>query len=221
MQTFLFEPLWLDEIVSAFTLIFILREYHTFRNRLHLKYFLTPLVTVCVVAAVVLSFYYYGVNRYSLLIFASLISALIADTLLMIVEADLLKYGIVFFLIGHFMYIGAFSTGYQPALWHLIPAAVLAAAGVFAFSKFKGNTRGLDTAVMVYIASITVMVFLALTGSYQSGSAKAFAAAGAVLFMFSDLILAVNAFLRPINKSTVYTWLLYGPAQMLIALSCF
>jgi len=48
-----------------------------------------------------------------------------------------------------------------------------------------------------------------------------FIALGATLFVVSDLLLAINAFIRPIPHSTVFTWSLYAPAQFLIALSCF
>ena len=42
---------------------------------------------------------------------------------------------------------------------------------------------------------------------------------GALCFWLSDLIFGINAFYKEINKSSIYTWFLYGHAQYLIALS--
>jgi hypothetical protein len=43
---------------------------------------------------------------------------------------------------------------------------------------------------------------------------------GATVFVISDIVLAVSAFLSPIPHSTVFTWALYAPARLMIALSC-
>jgi uncharacterized membrane protein YhhN len=45
--------------------------------------------------------------------------------------------------------------------------------------------------------------------------------AGAVLFVISDVVLAINTFVKKIPHSTVLTWSLYAPAQLFFALSCF
>lgn len=212
---------YLEELIVVFAVLFIAREALTLKNNIAMKYILTPLVTVSVIAVVILSFHYNGITKYSLLIFSSLIVALIADTILMIIEVDLLKHGIIFFFAGHILYIAAFLIGYSFDWRHLIVAALLAGPVYIALKNLRGRKNGYDLPVTLYIFAIALMVFFAVIKGITMGGNSLFALYGAILFMFSDIILSINAFIRPVKNSTVYTWLLYGPAQLLIALSCF
>lgn len=212
---------WLLHVTGVFLTVFILREILTFKNIVPMKYILTPLVTMSVIAAVVLSMHYHGMSIYSVLILAGLLFALTADTLLMIVEASFLKYGLVFFLTGHFIYIAAFSTGYEFAGWHIFMLTVLAAICFVSIKHLKGKAGGLFVPASVYIIATAFMIFFAVARGAAFQETALFASAGVILFAVSDIILAVNAFIKPIPKSTVFTWLLYGPAQFFIALSCF
>ena len=74
--------------------------------------------------------------------------------------------------------------------------------------------------VAVYIIVIDIMGYLAITKlNNGTGAYEISVAIAAVLFWISDFILSINAFVKKIPHSTVYTWLFYAPAQLLFAWS--
>jgi len=209
-------------LFAALVVVFALREAFTYRDNIKIKYLLTPLITLIVIGFAVLSISNRGFSFYRGMVLLSLVFALVADTMLMIVETNLLKYGIIYFLLGHVLYIGAFSEGYSYNPWNiLVLALMLAYVGIF-YYFVRGKTGGMDVPVLAYMLVITAMMFFAFSGFNRFwGAREVMIAVGAVLFMLSDSILAVNAFVFKIPHSTVYTWALYAPAQFLFAVSCF
>jgi uncharacterized membrane protein YhhN len=74
--------------------------------------------------------------------------------------------------------------------------------------------------VAVYILSLTVMTGLAANRYILSGGGAAFRAfLGAILFLISDAILAINKFARKIPFGRAANLSLYFIAQWLLALS--
>lgn len=207
---------------SVFILFFLIREYVAYRRYLQLKYFFTPSLTIILIIIMILSISINGADRYRVMILLSLITALAADTLLMIEEIDLLKNGMIFFIISHIFYVIAFSTGVSFKLWNLLPAAVISVPSFFYIRVLKKTAGRMLIPVIIYIVVLDCMVWFALTAlSNGTSDSGIYAAAGAVIFMCSDFILSVNAFVKKIPNSTVFTWLLYAPAQFLIVLSTF
>jgi len=206
----------------AFLVVFLLREYFTFKNNLTMKYILTPLVTSLIIGFVVLSIANGGINRYRTLVLVALILSLIADVLLMIVEIDLLKYGIVYFLSAHIVYVFAFSTGYEFQTWNIAVMLFFIAAAILYYKSVGSEAGKLKIPVLVYSFVLSIMVFFSVT-SLNNGliSSSVFLASGGILFAVSDTCLGINAFKKPIPHSSVITWSTYGPAQLLFALSCF
>ena len=208
-------------LLLSFAVIFIMREVAVYLGKRDLKYLLTPLVTASIFAFAILSLFYYPPEPYRIFILAGLVFSLIADTMLMIEEVDLLPHGIVFFMITHLMYISAFSRGYSFQAWHVLPAVLLAAGIAVHYRLVVSRAESMRVPVLVYITIICIMTFFAWTGPTEDwGGGKVLAAAGGTLFLFSDIVLSVNAFVSRINHSSVITWSLYAPAQLCIALSC-
>ena len=215
--------------IPGFTPLFILfvaslalRQRGSFASNRLLKYLFTPLVTASVAAMAFLSIADDGITSYRVLILAALACSLVADTLLMVEETDLLRYGIVYFMLAHFAYIAAFCMDYSPGAWHLIPAVVIAVLLVFFNRAVRGRTGGHDILVMVYSIVISVMMGFALAhGGYGYPRKALLVIAGAGLFLVSDLLIAYLTFIRPHPRESVIVWSLYGPAQLLLALSCF
>jgi len=148
--------------------------------------------------------------------------ALVADTLLMIEEVNLLKNGMIFFIAGHIFYVGAFSAVISFKYWNLILIITLAVMNFFYFRVLIKTAGKMFIPVLAYVFILNLMVYFAVTRLNNDVSPSAIlAAVGAVLFMLSDFILSVNAFIKEIPESTVYTWLLYAPAQFLFVLSTF
>lgn len=210
-------------IISVlFSVFFIIREYVAYKKYLTLKYFFTPLLTLILVVMVMISVNENGFDRYRVLILLSLLVALVADTLLMIEEFSYLKNGMIYFILGHVFYVGAFSVNGSFRLWNIAIIITLSVLSFLYIKVLKRTAGNMFIPVLFYVFILDSMVYFAVTGLNNGLTMPGvLAAAGAVLFMISDFILSINAFVKPIQNSTVYTWLLYAPAQYLIVLSTF
>lgn len=205
-----------------FILFFVIREYAAYKRYISLKYFFTPSLTMLLVYIMIISVINNGADRYRVMVLLSLVMALTADTLLMVEEVNLLKNGIIFFIIGHVFYVGAFSSDASFEWWNLILILILGLFSIIygrVLIKAAGN---MAVPVLIYIFILDCMVYFAVTSLNDGISvSRILASAGAVLFMVSDFLLSLNAFVKKIPHSTVFTWLLYAPAQYLIVLSTF
>ncbi len=209
-------------LLFAFAVVLLLREFFSFRRLLWAKYLLTPLVTFCVILFALLAIHSSGLTRYSTFILIGLVLSLVADTLLMIEEISLFRHGLLFFLAAHCFYLGAFTIGYSFSPWQVAAALVLS-AGVLLFYRIIYRKSGAHhVSVLLYMAVLSAMLFFAIAHVGDSGSTRpVLLPAGAALFVVSDVVLAVNTFIKKIPHSTVLTWSLYAPAQLFFALSCF
>ena len=202
--------------------VFITREIVTYKGIRSLKYIFTPTITLLITLICVFSLEGGSLSRFKLFIIIGLLLSLIADTLLMIEEVDLMKYGIVFFLLAHISYIISFTSFFTIQLWNIIPFIVIFGGIAFVFKNIKGKTDGMDIPILVYSLILGAMVFTAFILLNIDGSINTvFIVSGAVLFLVSDVILAVNGFVKEIPRASVIVWSFYAPAQLLIALSCF
>jgi len=213
-------PDYLYELTAAYIFIFLIREVIAWKSILSLKYFFTPLITALAVFIVLSSIGLYGISRYSILIFSSLIAALIADTLLMIEENSYLKNGILFFMLGHLFYVAAFSYDITFKNWNIVFLVVIVFINIVQLKLMKKHAGGMFLPVTIYVVIIDIMGYLAITKlNNGTGLYEISVAVAAVLFWISDFILSINAFVKKIPHSTVYTWLFYAPAQLLFAWS--
>ncbi|MEK4228129.1 lysoplasmalogenase [Solibacillus sp. FSL H8-0538] len=125
--------------------------------------------------------------------------------------------GLISFLIGHIFYIFAFRTTNESH----VPGAVkigLLLYGAFmivwiAGTLFKNEETVLGVAVCCYIAVILTMGWTA----FRTGSR--FAIIGAMLFISSDSVLAINKFIVDVPFSHELIMFTYYGAQLFIALS--
>jgi uncharacterized membrane protein YhhN len=129
--------------------------------------------------------------------------------------------GIGPFLLGHLLYLAA--------LWPLLPTpeqrrahdpflrkllvAVLAGWAAFLISLLLRHLDGaLATAVPIYGAAL-----LALAATTTLARVDRWTVLGAVLFVASDSILAIDAFVAPIPWRDLGVWPTYAAAQVLLA----
>lgn len=132
--------------------------------------------------------------------------------------------GLLSFLVGHVFYI----ITYRQHRWEstdnelLVPQkirfslpVVLAGTGLVVI--LFPVLGGLQFPVMIYALVLTVMVMNAIF-RYGRTSSRSFwmTLAGAILFMISDAILAINKFLGQIEYGGVYIMLTYITAQFMI-----
>lgn len=156
--------------------------------------------------------------RYRGLIGAGLLCSLAGDVFLML-PGDLFLPGLVAFLGAHLCYLTAFrQEGGGSGPVGLLLLVVLFGAGIlWRLWPFLG---GLRIPVLVYVAVILTMCWMAL-GRWWATRAEgsALAAAGAVLFVASDAVLALDRFRGPIALAPLLVLGAYYPAQILIASS--
>lgn len=137
--------------------------------------------------------------------------------------------GLVGFLMTHLLYSIAFvrvtdknaDTLFSRRLWVFTPLLLYMAALLYLLVPAingKIETQPFLVPVLVYSATIALMVFFALN-RYKRVNDTSFALVfgGALLFMFSDSIIAVNKFIHPFPAAGIFIMVLYITAQYLIA----
>lgn len=125
--------------------------------------------------------------------------------------------GLICFLIGQLFYIRAFLTAKETTT----PLLITVCLGIYGvimmlwigWTLIEGNNTILAMAVFTYMIVILIMGW----ASFKTGSKLAIF--GALLFIISDSILAINKFMFPVEYSHQLIMLTYYSAQILIALS--
>ena len=155
-------------------------------------------------------------DTYKLLIIGGLLFSVIGDVWLMLPD-DRFVQGLISFLIAHIFYIAAFTTVgdnlASPLL--LIPMAVFA-GGVFWY---------LRPALGKYLMPVVVYMLVILVMGWQSfnrldvEAGGLAAVVGALLFMLSDSILAINRFRQHFHLAQLLILGTYFAAQWFIAQS--
>lgn len=125
--------------------------------------------------------------------------------------------GLSSFLIGHLFYIRAFLKTKNANVPYFIKLAFVLYGGLMMFwiggSVLLSGENVLAVAVVIYMLVILIMGWT----SFRTSSK--FTIAGAVLFILSDTILAINKFVFSVPLSHQLIMLTYYGAQLLMALS--
>ncbi|TWO64997.1 hypothetical protein FN976_27510 [Caenimonas sedimenti] len=154
--------------------------------------------------------------RFKGLLIAGLAFSLVGDVLLML--PGLFIPGLVAFLLAHLCYIALFR---QDAPWFASKpalAATLAAAGAMYAFLFPSLNAVLQVAVACYAVVIALMAAQAIgRATVLRDGASLGVAIGAVFFMLSDSLLAINKFAMPLPLAQFWVLATYYTAQVLIA----
>jgi uncharacterized membrane protein YhhN len=183
-----------------------------------LIYICKPLTTILIFLAAVLP----GTlltDLYARAIGAGLLFSLLGDIWEMLSRRHFLK-ALLSFLMTHICYALAFlpETPKLQFLWTALPLGLIGAV-ILAY-LWPALSAGMKAAVGVYIGVIVVMVTLAAGRALAYPSpGTLMAAIGALLFLASDAVLAVNRFRRPFRAAQTVILGLYFTGQLLIALS--
>ena len=183
-----------------------------------LIYIFKPLATILVFVIAGLPDGFLG-DPYAFAICIGLAFSLIGDILLMLPKRRFLT-ALVSFLITHICYALAFLAGAPaPGFPIILLPSVMIGAGILAY-LWPALSAGMKAAVGVYVAVIVIMVSLAAGRAFAFPSIGTVAAAlGAILFLASDAVLAVNRFRRPFYWAQAVILGTYFAGQWLIALS--
>jgi uncharacterized membrane protein YhhN len=160
-------------------------------------------------------------STYGRLVAAGLVASAVGDVCLVFPSGFL--FGLGAFLLGHLCYVGAFAGGAVVTGPSVLAAVVLGvlAGGMLRYLWPHVRARGVRWPVVAYMATISTMAWCAVaaaTGPTPAAAATA-AAVGAVTFMVSDSVLAVDRFARPFAGAHAVVMVTYYTAQMLIARS--
>jgi len=145
------------------------------------------------------------------------------DVLLMFesTNSNFFIFGLVAFLIAHVFYILFYENvirkeGLTKNYWWFLPVIIYYIALIYILSPNLGDMK---LPVRIYGIVISYMLIQALqTSGIKNMSAAALMIAGAVLFITSDSILAINKFYESFENAGIAIMLTYGIAQLLITL---
>ena len=145
------------------------------------------------------------------------------DVLLMFesTNSNFFIFGLVAFLIAHIFYILFYENvirkeGLRKNYWWFLPVIIYYIALIYILSPNLGDMK---LPVRIYGIVICYMLIQALqTGRIKNFGAATLMIAGAVLFITSDSILAINKFYEPFKYAGIAIMLTYGIAQLLITL---
>ena len=199
-------------VSAAFT---ISAEYHGPRR---MVYLFKPLATFCLILLALVPKYPVA-PFYRYMIVAGLVCSLAGDVFLML-PSDKFIAGLLSFLVAHLCYIAAFVfAGERTAVyaWAVPPMLLYGGLMLWWLWPVAGRMRA---PVIIYMSVILLVGLTALSRyveTKQSGSLLA--ACGALIFIASDSILAVNKFRGRFRTAQLLILSTYFTAQWLIALS--
>lgn len=202
---------------AAASAVLAVRGHYTGPSRL-LVYIFKPLATLLILGIALWPSGASG-THYAVAVALGLVFSLAGDVFLMLPK-DHFRQGLASFLAAHICYIAAFTSGTGFLVGPLPTAAFGTLGCVLIRALWPGVPRRLRIPVALYVAVILAMAVQA-TGRalLRQDAASLLAAAGAVLFVASDSLLAWDRFRVPFRFSRAAVLSTYFLAQALIALS--
>jgi len=155
------------------------------------------------------------------IMFLALMFSLLGDVLLMFVDlhANFFMGGLVAFLLAHIMYIIIFLKQHNQ---HKIKSLFLSVVLVYAMGLLYVLYDGLGDMLIPVIIYMTAILIMVVSASMRKGNVVKISYnlvfMGALFFMISDSILALNKFYQPIPYSNILIMTTYALAQYLIVL---
>lgn len=132
-------------------------------------------------------------------------------------------FGLSSFLIAHIFYINLFiqiKKANQPyKKLNAVVSVIICAYTICLFLLLKPALGDLKIPVLIYAAALSVMLLTSLHAfDLSKQTAGKLCASGAILFLISDSLLAINKFYTPIAKAGLLVMGTYASAQLLIVI---
>lgn len=208
----------------SFGLIVILYLTIELLNISEARFFVKPLICIILMGYLVSKTRLYG--HFSKLIFGGLLFSLAGDVALLFAGAGgtFFLLGLVFFLIAHIFYSIAFFRDYRydsmasKKYGHLM-LFIMAGFTIGFYIFIRPYLNEMKIPVMAYMVIISIMAIMA-GYRYQRVNLLSFQLiiTGAILFIVSDSLLAINKFVEPFISSGVFIMATYMIAQYLITM---
>ena len=183
-------------------------------SRRRVEYAAKPAVMVGLIAVAILLRPVSDLERWFFI--GALALGLLSDVFLMLPN-DMFLAGLVAALVEHIAYIAGFrAREWDAALAAAAAVVALTSVAVFLPAIYRALRRDqpkLVAPVLVYVAVFVVMVASA------GGSGSRVALAGALLFFYSDALLAWNRFVHPVGWGRFANIIAYHSGQALLVLS--
>jgi len=157
---------------------------------------------VCLIIAVALS----GTKGRQRLVIAALVFCGIGDVSL---ETGHFSFGLGAFLIGHLFYLAVFCRGLRLTASRALILAGILAYGAGLMNFLTPHLGEMKFAVWLYMSIIFSMTAAAVTGRDN----HVLVAFGAVLFVVSDSLIAINRFVEPLPGARYWIMVLYYSGQ--------
>jgi len=208
-------------ILPIFALIFAgLESLALWKKWRGLEYVAKPAVMVCLFIWLYLAT---GLQGVAFWFGVGIIFSLAGDVLLMLSLERMFVFGLLAFLLAHIAYLAGFQNELGTvSFWSVLLLAIIAVNAVrlmrriISAMRASGQNR-LVNPVIVYSSVITVVLYAAMTTlsnpEWKAG-ASLLVGLGAFLFYISDLVLAWNKFVSPIQNGRMINIGLYHLGQI-------
>lgn len=157
-------------------------------------------------------------ESYRFLIMAGLILSLLGDVMLVLPKEQFIA-GLIFFFIAHLVFIAAFSLdlGFQ---WNVLMLFISATVLTPYLWVLLHHTKEMTMPVAAYGVVLLVLLWQTLSRFWYLGDNRSLLVfLGAVLFIFSDALLAYDKFVKKIKPAEVLLMVSYWMALILFAFS--
>jgi len=205
-------------VLSVWAFVFgVLAIRAHYKGPRFLVYIFRP-ITMAVIISLVLEAGSQARPDYRYAIAAGLVISLAGDVFMILRKKRFLE-GLFCFLIAQVCYTFAFLSGIylKFSSWPTLPLLIFTVLVVLILHPHLGKMR---VPVFLYIFVIITMARAALERAIQlPGTAALAAAAGGVLFVISDFLVAFDRFVKPSRSAQAFILSAYFTAQWLIALS--
>ena len=160
---------------------------------------------ICLLVAVALT----GTDRRRRIVLAALVFCGIGDISL---ERGLFTLGLGAFLVGHLFYLSVFCRRLELNLKKGLLLALLLLYGAGLINYLAPHLGDMRNPVVLYMGVIFAMSAAAISGRDN----HALVALGAVLFVLSDSLIAINRFVEPVPGARYWIMTLYYGAQFFL-----
>lgn len=149
---------------------------------------------------------------------AALALSALGDVLLDLDPQRLFVFGLASFLVAHLVYIFLFVRNRRRPMSistvQALPAAVVLLYSAAVCTWLLPSLGGLVAPVAIYMCAITAMVLSAILARFS----RPWVAVGAILFLISDSLLAIDKFKTPVAYRDILVWSTYYAGQYAIAI---
>jgi uncharacterized membrane protein YhhN len=208
-------------ILMIFAFVFAaLESLALWKNWLRLEYITKPAVMISLFAWLLTSV---GLNGALLWFGLGILLSLVGDVLLMISLDKLFLAGLAAFLLAHMAYVIGFNIPLPVfSAWGIILAVMVGLGGTRVIRRIldslaaKGQYR-MRMPIIVYSAVVSLMLLSAMMKLMDftwGAGASVLVSLGAFLFYISDIILAWNKFVSPIQNGRIYNIAAYHLGQI-------